>query len=192
MVPMATPMVLLMVLPMVILMVILMAKTSQPPVSTNVNPPLTSSNAPLAYEPPSFLQPPSHDDEDDEWGDNSEIKIEPTIAPLATYDEETSSPKHNDNHFESYKQIPTENNTDYLNYPSNGENNITNNGNGAATEGNTKLVAVALYDYQAADNDEISFDPNDIITDIVQVERLFFFHFNFDFHTKKLNVYSLF
>jgi hypothetical protein len=26
-----------------------------------------------------------------------------------------------------------------------------------------------LYDYQASDSDEISFDPNDIITDIIQV-----------------------
>nr|KAG5706854.1 hypothetical protein BaRGS_004189 [Batillaria attramentaria] len=28
------------------------------------------------------------------------------------------------------------------------------------------LTAVALYDYQAADEDELTFDPDDIITDI--------------------------
>ena len=31
------------------------------------------------------------------------------------------------------------------------------------------LCAIALYDYQAAADDEISFDPNDIITNIEQV-----------------------
>ena len=31
------------------------------------------------------------------------------------------------------------------------------------------MTAVALYDYQAAAEDEISFDPNDIITNIEMV-----------------------
>ncbi len=42
------------------------------------------------------------------------------------------------------------------------------------TEQNGKevsLKAIALYDYQANDSDEISFDPNDIIVDIVQVSE---------------------
>lgn len=47
------------------------------------------------------------------------------------------------------------------------------NGNGMyghqQEELNSQLRAVALYDYQANDTDEISFDPNDLITDIVQV-----------------------
>lgn len=33
------------------------------------------------------------------------------------------------------------------------------------------LKAVALYDYQAAESDEISFDPDDIITNIEQVDE---------------------
>merc|ERR1712004_163228 len=32
------------------------------------------------------------------------------------------------------------------------------------------VVAVALYDYQAAADDEISFDPNDVITNIEMVD----------------------
>jgi len=35
----------------------------------------------------------------------------------------------------------------------------------------TGLKAIALYDYQAADSDEISFDPDDIITDIEQLDE---------------------
>lgn len=34
-----------------------------------------------------------------------------------------------------------------------------------------KISAVALYDYQAADYDEISFDPDDIITDIETIDE---------------------
>lgn len=46
----------------------------------------------------------------------------------------------------------------------------TENADDLATNGHSASVsAIALYDYQAADDDEISFDPNDIITDIVQV-----------------------
>lgn len=46
----------------------------------------------------------------------------------------------------------------------------------------TKIQAIALYDYQASAEDEISFDPNDIITHIEKVTkhrrfRLVFCHF---------------
>lgn len=37
----------------------------------------------------------------------------------------------------------------------------------------TKVRAIALYDYQASAEDEISFDPNEIITHIEQVCLLF-------------------
>ena len=37
------------------------------------------------------------------------------------------------------------------------------------------LCAVALYDYQAAAEDEITFDPDDIITNIEMVSELFIF-----------------
>ena len=33
------------------------------------------------------------------------------------------------------------------------------------------MTAIALYDYQAAADDEISFDPNDIITNIEMVRK---------------------
>lgn len=63
--------------------------------------------------------------------------------------------------------------------PTHGENDV-NGGNSAALVGNedcdlseyiedTKIQAIALYDYQATADDEISFDPNDIITHIEQV-----------------------
>lgn len=44
----------------------------------------------------------------------------------------------------------------------------------------TKIKAIALYDYQASAEDEISFDPNDVITHIEQVRtkyRRFFYFF---------------
>lgn len=37
----------------------------------------------------------------------------------------------------------------------------------------TGLTAVAIYDYQKQDDDEISFDPDDIITNIDQVSFSF-------------------
>jgi hypothetical protein len=39
-------------------------------------------------------------------------------------------------------------------------------------------TARALYDYQAAAPDEISFDPDDVITNIVMVTLPFFIYFN--------------
>ena len=33
------------------------------------------------------------------------------------------------------------------------------------------LCAVAIYDYQAADDDEITFEPDDLITDIEQIDE---------------------
>lgn len=40
----------------------------------------------------------------------------------------------------------------------------------------TGLKAIALYDYEATAEDEISFDPNDIITHIEQVNAFCIFH----------------
>ena len=37
---------------------------------------------------------------------------------------------------------------------------------------NTGVTAIALYDYQAAADDEISFDPNDVITNIEMVRGI--------------------
>jgi hypothetical protein len=43
-----------------------------------------------------------------------------------------------------------------------------NNG-GSASESDLGTCAVALYDYEAADDTEISFDPGQVITHIEQV-----------------------
>ena len=42
----------------------------------------------------------------------------------------------------------------------------------------TKIQAIALYDYQASAEDEISFDPNDIITHIEKVSIRTFVNWN--------------
>uniref|UniRef100_UPI0037544EC2 SH3 domain-containing protein n=1 Tax=Salmonella sp. s51933 TaxID=3160127 RepID=UPI0037544EC2 len=34
----------------------------------------------------------------------------------------------------------------------------------------TGSTAIALYDYQAADEDELTFDPDDVITDVEQID----------------------
>lgn len=47
-------------------------------------------------------------------------------------------------------------------------------------------TARALYDYQAAAPDEISFDPDDIITNIVMVRRLQIFY---SFTRRKYYIY---
>ena len=146
-------------------------------------------------------------DNEDEWADNSEIKITPTYAPLATYDEHdesyTSSPSKNVNfNYETtavYDYTNTNNgatvnyetNTTYINYSNdymnmnNESNHIINNGNNvynndeiipsnnvnSNTTKGSGMTAIALYDYQATDIDEISFDPNDLITDIVKIDE---------------------
>ena len=45
-----------------------------------------------------------------------------------------------------------------------------NNG-GSASESDFGICAVALYDYEAADDTEISFDPGQVITHIEQVRN---------------------
>ncbi|VDN04913.1 unnamed protein product [Thelazia callipaeda] len=44
----------------------------------------------------------------------------------------------------------------------------------------TDLTAIAIYDYQKQDDDEISFDPNDIITNIDQIIVYLFLRFQVD------------
>lgn len=131
-------------------------------------------------------------DEDDEWADHAEIKITPTYAPLATYDENDesyeSSPIKVNYQFESNTNVYINNDTNnayvnynettYMNLNNNDANNVynndqqiieTNNVNSNNNKG-SGLTAIALYDYQATDLDEISFDPNDLITDIVKID----------------------
>ena len=48
-------------------------------------------------------------------------------------------------------------------------NKATTDSKGAKAGKDMGICAVALYDYQAADDTEISFDPNEYITNIEQV-----------------------
>jgi len=47
----------------------------------------------------------------------------------------------------------------------------SNNLETVAEEDGTNLVAIALYDYQAGADDELSFDPDDIITNIEMIDE---------------------
>lgn len=62
--------------------------------------------------------------------------------------------------------------------------NIQENSNleTVAEETGTGLVAVALYDYQAAAEDELSFDPDDIINNIEMVRNSKFFILNYNYN----------
>ena len=139
---------------------------SAPPVSQNTN-----------FSPPSYLKQQNLSDNEDEWGDNaSEIKITPTYAPLATYDEQfeethqsplkmqagfqsNATPNENSYNYEAEQQHVNENYNEFKYADADPTQPPPSSG----------LSAIALYDYQASDSDEISFDPNDIITDIIQV-----------------------
>jgi hypothetical protein len=136
--------------------------------------PSTAASAATNLSPPSYLRNQNQSDEEDEWGNPDPIKITPTYtAPLATYDEHDesfSSPLKmqsgatiNEANANIYNQIEKLNEQVQSMNVNHGTN--SNNNSNASS-----LTAFAIYDYQAADEDEISFDPNDIITDIIQVE----------------------
>lgn len=55
-----------------------------------------------------------------------------------------------------------------------------------AEEDGTNLVAIALYDYQAGADDELSFDPDDIITNIEMVKFSDSIYFNIKFSEFKI------
>ncbi|KAF2356518.1 SH3 domain, partial [Trinorchestia longiramus] len=54
--------------------------------------------------------------------------------------------------------------------PADNQEALSSNGTQPDDE-NLGLTAYALYDYQAADTDEISFDPDDVITHIEQIDE---------------------
>lgn len=113
-------------------------------------------------------------EEEDEWAENLEpIKVEPTqsaVAPLATLDEHDDA-----------SLMPTSYRSDYVKQQTN--NNVSE----TASQQTKAFSALALYDYQAADDDEISFDPNDVITDIIPVLKNLYFLNLFKF--KKIYMY---
>lgn len=55
-----------------------------------------------------------------------------------------------------------------------------------AAGGEQGMCAIALYDYQAAAEDEISFDPNDIITNIEMVSLSLFLGMNCSYVSREL------
>ncbi len=140
-----------------------------------------NNNKPSAFIPPPYKE----SDEDDEWADhgNGPIDIMPTNAPLATFNEDETdesyhSPIKNGNHYNNDYHHTTNNTIqpvelnsvpDY--YEQQQEQNVYID---ESVVKNNSFSAVAIYDYQATDTDEISFDPNDIITDIVQVNYFIF------------------
>jgi hypothetical protein len=138
---------------------------SEPPVkatASSATNQLSSAPSTAPYQPPSYLKnSQASDNEDDEWADNADpIKITPThSAPLATYDE----------HEEAAAAVAASASTNNYSETNNHDDFTNNHQDTAAAASEAGFTAVALYDYQAADEDEISFDPNDIITDIIKV-----------------------
>lgn len=165
------------------------SEPNQPPASSQ----LASHTIPVA-QPPAFLrQQNKSDDEDDDWGDNADpVQIMPTIAPLATYDETeeqfssplkmqtglAAAPSYNRTEIYEAEEVYCEEtqynqqNSDYPNqqYEQQQQFNV-NQQHQEEKQANSSLKAIALYDYQANDTDEISFDPEDTITDIVQIDE---------------------
>lgn len=127
-----------------------------------------------------FLMAPTNEDHhsDDEWTDNAgPLKIDPVHASFASHDvfNEQSYVSPNSNateilanndhyHHNQYERQP-----EYLSQEFQNQNVITQNSPNVNQTSN--LTAVALYDYRATDVDEISFDPEDVITNIVQVDE---------------------
>lgn len=116
----------------------------------------------------------NYNDEDDEWGENApDLKILPTTtAPIATFNDDYHDEFQSGEHVSTNEQyVNTNNYTNQISNQEHDEQQETHHSNGTNGQTTTTtLTAIALYDYQATDNDEISFDPNDTITDIVQVD----------------------
>ena len=107
-----------------------------------------------ALNPPAFLKQQQQQSDDDESFSSlnhshlqQQQKHQNTSAQNAPYQQQENSSK---SHEQNEHQVSA---------AAGGEES---NENG--------LVAIALYDYQAADEDEISFDPNDVITHIEQID----------------------
>ena len=148
------------------------------PVSTQSPPTQTQStysngHSQQAYNPP-INNYKETNDEDDEWGENaSELKILPTTsAPIATFNDDYHDDYQTsvDNYSNSEQNVNINNN--YTNQISNEQFDAHEQVNLNTNQQTSNITAIALYDYQATDSDEISFDPNDTITDIVQVNRI--------------------
>ena len=54
-----------------------------------------------------------------------------------------------------------------------------------AKRGGGGITAIALYDYQAMADDEISFDPNDVISNIEMVSLFLSMNYRFRFEANR-------
>lgn len=121
-------------------------------ISSNVSPPsppfTTSDSVPEVPEPP-LLSPEYLQAE-------PETYISPYYKKLSSEKLNSVASPNNDTGIPSYYEEPP----------------VEEPTTGAAERSNgTSLRAVALWDYQAADDTEITFDPNDIITEIDQIDE---------------------
>ncbi|XP_026075992.1 drebrin-like protein A isoform X3 [Carassius auratus] len=115
---------------------------------------------PVKYEDP-FSEDPfvteQAEDSEDEWDDSDEEGSSPDAGKQQSYDVNniyTNIPSH-ENLYENVNQ------EDFQNHA----------GEEAETGGNQNICARALYDYQASDDSEITFDPDDIITGIEMIDE---------------------
>lgn len=58
---------------------------------------------------------------------------------------------------------------DFLNVLLTGMPDVVPQSDGTQSGG---ITAIAIYDYQAGDDDELSFDPDDVIVDIEKVSKV--------------------
>ena len=132
------------------------------------------TNNHLYSSPPAYLRAQNESEEEDEWNETGPVKIAPIqSAPLATletdensYTADSTPDKNSSGNYDQNDQ------NDQYQFQETGQDSYVQEAAPPANGGQVrKLTAVAIYDYQAADSDEISFDPNDIITDIVQVSH---------------------
>ncbi len=125
-----------------------------------------NSNAHLNVQ--SKDDPPS----DDEWANNEEpLKIDPVHT--SHNDQSYVSPSSNATAMlivnDHYNQFKHDNQPNYISQEMQSQNVMAQNS--PTVNQTSSLTAVALYDYRATDVDEISFDPEDVITNIVQVDE---------------------
>ncbi|XP_059400475.1 drebrin-like protein B [Carassius carassius] len=114
---------------------------------------------PVKYEDPFSNDPfvtEQAEDSEDEWDDSDEEGSSPDAGKQQSYDVNNI-----------YTNIPSHENL----YENVNQDFQTHAGEEAETGGNQNICARALYDYQASDDSEITFDPDDIITGIEMIDK---------------------
>jgi len=124
----------------------------QPQPVQRLNAPQPQQKQPVQMEQTKIIEVPvqktPEPNDDDDWADNEkDVAIKPTYVAPDVYE----------------NSLAANSESVYVNDGANGSD-----GNGVVGEG---VSAVALYDYAATDADEISFQPNNMITDIQMVDE---------------------